>query len=221
MSLQSIIDTAQTIEIVRNEVVAQTVSRSGKIYAGRRVTVKPWSFRITPAPLYRWADYRSVIENILIKDKYLEHTVKLGNKEPLGGYQGNTWLTAYQGDLTLSSTGQVPNITITNAGSNSFTIATSSVPNNTVIFRTGDIIQPVSHRYPYVVTADVTKNANQTALSVPLHRLVIGTISGNPGVIAGPQCQFNVVVSDLPAYRMTSGRMIEFTGDFSVVENVI
>jgi len=60
MTMQQIIDSAVNVEINRSKLVAQTVSRSGRISAVSRNWANPFRFTVTPKPVWTAAEYRSV-----------------------------------------------------------------------------------------------------------------------------------------------------------------
>lgn len=216
MSLQGIINTASNIEVTRQEVVAQTVTRSGRIYTGRRDTVKPWQFKVTPAAYYPWSVARAALEGIMVKDRYEESTISFS-------VSGQAWMFAYQGALTASELQN--NVAITGVSNRTITATISgtvlSKASTDLIFAAGDIIQPLqnTHRYPYVVTENVTRGSVST-ISIPIHRDVIGSVTGG-GFRAGAGCEFKVLVTNLPSYTYTPGQLIQFTGDFQLLENVV
>lgn len=215
MSIQGIINTAQSIEISRQEVVAQTVTRSGRVYSGRRDTVKPWQFKVTPAAYYNWESARTALEAIMNKDRYEEDTITFTQT-------GQSWMFQYQGvcsgselqnNLAISGTSG-RNITATISGS------ILSFASSAVIFAAGDIIQPLagSHRYPYIVTSTVSRGSTSN-ITIPVHRDIIGSVSSG-GVRAGETCTFKVLVTNLPSYQYVPGRLLQFSGDFQLLENV-
>ena len=216
MSLQGIINTASNIEITRTEVVAQTVTRSGRVYTGRRDTVKPWQFKVTPAAYYPWDIARAALEGILAKDRYEESTISFS-------VSGQSWMFAYQGALTSSELQN--NVIVTGATSRTITATISgtvlSKQSTDIIFAAGDLIQPLqnTHRYPYVVTENVTRGST-SSISIPVHRDIIGTLTGG-GFRAGPTCEFKVLVTNLPSYNYLPGKLIQFSGDFQILENVV
>ena len=215
MSLQAIINTATNVVVTRQEVVAQTVTRSGRIYSGRRDTVKPWQFKITPADYFTWSTARSTLEGVLTKDRYEESTISFSTS-------GQSWMFAYQGALTASQLQN--NVIITGASARTITATISdtvlSLASSAVIFAAGDVIQPLqnTHRYPYVVTENVTRGST-SSISIPIHRDIIGTLTGS-GFRAGASCEFKVIVTNLPSYTYLPGQLIQFTGDFQLLENV-
>lgn len=216
MSLQGIINTASNIQVTRQEVVAQTVTRSGRIYTGRRDTVKPWQFRVTPANYYPWTVARPALEAIMSKDRYEESTISFS-------VSGQSWMFGYQGALTASELQN--NVIITGSTARTITATISgtvlSKASTDLIFASGDIIQPLqgSHRYPYVVTENVARGST-TSISIPVHRDIIGTLTAQ-GFRAGASCEFKVIVTNLPSYNYLPGQIIQFSGDFELLENVV
>ena len=216
MSIQGVINTASRLEVIRNEVVAQTVTRSGRIYTAVRDTVKPWQFKVTPSDVYPWELVRPAIESISSTDRYNEVSISFNQT-------GQEWMFKYQGVLTTSQL--QTNVTITGANLKTITASLSggaaSIATNSVIFYAGDVIQPLqnNHRYPYVVTTNVVKGATNT-ISIPIHRNIIGSITGG-GFRAGSECEFKIIVTRSPSYQLIPGKLVQFTGDFELLENVL
>jgi hypothetical protein len=331
MSLQTIIDKAQVIEIDRRRVVGQTISRSQRIKTAERATAQPWKFTVTPPAYLKWADSRGVIEVIDQGDRVEEYEISLSNTA------GMNYITEYRGDLNSTQTSALtiqtastasmtitglPDIAstitsrtyvmtavsfaaTTNATYNraisssrndilittasfdanfysirpgdtllaltyifngqtiasvtrnyinilgvSYTrIVLSSAPDNssptsatdgeqnisvsstfetyvsssTVVFNTGDIIQPANSRYPYTVTQPVVRGVNTTT-NVSLNRNVITsegvTLSGQ-ALSVGNDCTWRVVVSGLPTYQLTPMQLVQYTGNFELIERIV
>jgi len=226
MSIQTIIDNAQQIEIDRRRMVAQTVSRSQRVKTSERSTAQPWKFKITPPASLSWADNRTIIEDINSADRVDEYEISLNNNA------GMSYITAYQGPLkqsqldalTIHSTG-TSTLTITNLPAigaqleNTATVVTSS----TVIFAKGDIIQPENSRYPYAVANTVLRGANTTT-SVTLNRPIITSEGVNlltHNLLVGNSATWRVIVSTLPTYTLLPMRRVQYNGDFELVERVI
>jgi len=211
MSLQTIIDTAQSIEITRSALVATSVSRSGRLLTAARNWVKPWKFTIEPQPVFAYALYRGSIEQIMTGDRFTDSTIKLGNNP------GAAWTVEYMGDCARSSN-MLTGITIA-----SFTGTTITLNGNSgsgYIFRAGDVIQPAGHRYPYVVTADVPFGSTQVIVNRGL--LPDTAFPGYSGpIIVGTGCSWHVKVSKLPSMKLIPGKFIQFTGNFELVESVL
>ena len=331
MSLQTIIDKAQTIEIDRRRVVGQTISRSQRIKTAERATAQPWKFTVTPPAYLKWADSRGVIEVIDQGDRVEEYEISLSNTPNL------SYITAYQGGLSSTQldaltiqTASTASMTITGMPSIGATISSSSfvttavsfddstnatynralsatrtdflitndaynanytniqvgnrlaattyivsnqtissitynyitiagvaytritmsaaadvnspaatidggdnisvtvskiqlVSSSTVVFNTGDIIQPANSRYPYTVTQPVVRGVNTTT-SVSLNRNVItseGVTLAGQALSVGNECTWRVVVSGLPTYQLTPMQLVQYTGNFELIERIV
>lgn len=226
MSLQSIIDKAQQIEIDRRRIVGQTISRSQRIKTAERSTAQPWRFKVTPPGALKYADSRGILEVIDLGDRVTEYEVSLSNSS------GMQYITEYQGELNSS---QVSALTIASTGTSSLVITTlptigstttntsTFVSSSTIIFKKGDFIQPANSRYPYTVVSDVVRGSSTTT-TVTLHRGII--TSENINLIGqtldvGVNCTWRVVITGLPSYQLIPNRLVQYTGDFELVEKII
>ncbi len=215
MSIQTIINTAQSIEVSRPALVASSMSRSGRLFTGTRNWTKPWRFTVSPKPIWRIAEARGVIEAIMTNDKHTEQQVSLG--------QSASWITAYQGSMSISS-GALVGVTCASSSGNTIVINYTGSFNGQVILQPGDIIQPAGHRYPYVVTGAVVATGATGTATVNLHRGFLpqtGYSINNVNLLVGSACLWRVKVSNLPAYRYLPGQLVEFTDDFELIESII
>jgi hypothetical protein len=219
MSIQNIIDRAQQIEIDRKKFVGQTMSRSQRIKTSERSTAQPWRFKITPPGALKWADSRGFIELIDTNDRINEYEISLNNNAAMN------YITAYQGSLTA---GQRDNLLILSSTTSSLTLTnlpaiTGTITSSTIILAAGDFIQPANSRYPYTVTTNVVRGANTTT-NVTLNRPVITSegisLIGQP-VNIGNNCTWQVVVATLPTYQLIPNRLVQYTGDFELIEKII
>lgn len=216
MSIQSIINNAQSIEVSRPSLVATSMSRSGRLFTGTRNWSKPWRFIINTKPVWTISTARSVIESIMTNDKHTEQTVYMGQG-------GASWTTAYQGAVAKTAN-VLTGITCSSATGTTLTIAYTGLSNGTAIVRAGDIIQPTGHRYPYVVTADVLATGASGTANITLNRGYLPqsgyTLSGAT-LTVGVGCSWRVKVSTLPTYKFIPGQLVEFTGEFELIESIL
>ena len=219
MSLQTIIDKAQEIEIDRRRVVGQTISRSQRIKTAERSTAQPWRMVITPPGALPWASSRDIIEAIDSADRVNESEVKLGSTA------GVSWITQYQGQLSQA---QLNNLTIYSASTTTMSITdlpaiAGSITTATVIFDAGDVIQPENSRYPYTVVSPVLRGASTTT-NVVLHRNLITSediVVVGQGLKVGNSCTWHMVVTGLPTYKLIPGRLVQYTGNFELIEKIV
>jgi hypothetical protein len=163
MALQDIINSAVNVEINRSQLVAQTVSRSGRISVASRSWTCPFRFVVTPQPVWSYEDYRSVFAELLDGDRYLPMTFVLNDIDPSTflADRGNSWMVPYQGGGDALSGG---NNNIDSYAASTDTTGAKIVLTNTnsstitagiYLAKKGDYLRLASTRYPYIATADV------------------------------------------------------------------
>ena len=217
MSLQSIVNTAQSVEINRAALVATSISRSGRLFTASRNWTKPWRFTVEPRAIYTWVEGRPIVESIMTPDKNIEQTITFN--------AGSSWVVVYQGSL---SSPQLAGLTVNGASTGTLmrlnlSVEVQGLPADTVLFKAGDLIQPTGHRYPYVVTNTVTRGT-VTTVDLTLNRGILpqtGYSIAGAGILVGNGCTWRVKVSNLPTYRILPGQLVEFTSAFELVENVL
>jgi hypothetical protein len=163
MSLQQIIDTAVNVEVNRSKLVAQTISRSGRISTASRNWANPFRFTVTPKPVWAASEYRAAFSSLLENDKYLPHGFYLNNIDPttFRADLGNSWMVNYQGGADASSGGNnaIDSYSATSQTSGAMICLTNvnstTIGAGTYIVKEGDYIRPVAYRYSYIATADV------------------------------------------------------------------
>jgi len=215
MSLQTIIDTATSMEFDRRRIVATSISRSQRIKTAERLTAQPWSLKITPAGAFRLSDNRGVLENLYLRERVEEYSVRLANNPRLG------YITAYRGDL---NSGQLAGLRTTATSTASITVdLLPTVDSATIMFRAGDFVQPANSRYPYTVTGDIVRGSGST-ITLPLNRPIITSeniVLTNQTLLVGTDTTLKLLVVDLPSYNLVPGGLVQFSGDFRVVERVV
>lgn len=127
MSIQTIIDKAQQIEIDRKKIVSQTISRSQRVKTAERSTAQPWRFKVTPPGALRWNESRDMIETIDNYDRFTEYTISLNNNSAMN------YITEYQGGLSSTMTNA---LTISSTGTSTLVLGTLPALGSTVTNRT-------------------------------------------------------------------------------------
>jgi len=173
MSLQQIIDTAVNVEVNRSKLVAQTVSRNGRISTASRNWANPFRFTVTPKPVWTAAEYRSVFAELLDYDRYLPHGFRLNNLDPstFTANLGNSWMVNYQGGADTVSSGNniLDSYSATSATSGAMICLTNTnsttIGSGTFLVKAGDYLRPAGHRYPYIATTDVVIPTTATGVT--------------------------------------------------------
>lgn len=198
MSLQQIINTAVNIEVNRSKLVAQTLSRSGRISTASRNWANPFRFTVTPKPVWTASEYRSVFAALLDNDKYLPHGFRLNDIDATTFLAdlGNSWMVNYQGGGDVSAnnnaldsyqaTSQTSGAMICLTNVNSTTITAG-----TYLFKAGDYLRPSGFRYPYIATADVVIPTAATGITGTIQPAgVTITLQQNTTAAAGYSVSF-------------------------------
>ena len=230
MSLQTLMTYAQNMKIDRSDVVAQSVSRSGKVYTEKRSSVKPFRITFTPPEYLPWTtENRLIVEDVLAKDRHTPHLTRIGFSV------GSQWMADYLGNKASypwnQTTGQIGSCTFNANAGNVLTINTPGGSVGDIVLQAGDIIQPADHPYPYVVVRNSAGLATYTktgsTLAVTVHRpymphYVAGSevTMANKAVIAGGYCLYNMIVTTLPSINYVPGKFIQFSGEFVLLEQV-
>ena len=227
MSLNQILAIAQSLDIVDQRFVGQTISRNQHIYTAEIATVVPFQFVMRPHQYLPYSKNRALLSDLRIADKSLEQVLNFTST-------GWAHLIAYQGDLAPS---QLAPITATAASSNK-TIVINNIPASVVatqeVVRAGDYIQ--IGRYTYIVTADVPRGTSP-ALSIPIHRSLLTTVADGTDLVFGQYgtatisgnsytgITFPVVLRDYPnpifVPSVTNDSFINWSGDFKAFEYVL
>ncbi len=107
MTLQYIVDRAESIEFDRRQIASQTISRSQRIKTAARVSAQPWRWIVTPPGNISWDASRGIIELIDKNDRITETEINLNHINFITRYQGDlnsTQLAALTIDSTTTST---------------------------------------------------------------------------------------------------------------------
>ena len=212
MTIQVIIDSAQSIEIDRRKVVGQSVSRAGRIVMAERYSYVPFVLTVTPIARFPYKIVRGIIESIQTPDRRQEQTISWSSNA------GLSYITEYTGELDHATASTITINTWTNT-----TITFSNLPSvgsSTVLFKAGDWIQPTNSRYPYIITTNVLRGSSSTTTGTT-HRPLLADVNPVGNIRVGTDTTMKVVVVELPTYKIVEKDYAEYTGDFKLVEVII
>jgi hypothetical protein len=216
MSIQSIIDKASSITISRRKVAGQTVSRSGQVKISSIASNVPWVFEVTYPDNTQYSTNRSLFEEIDRLDRVFTETIDIGSTNTNLSY-----ITAYQGDFT---SGQIAQVTIDSGSALNVVANMSAVTGESssdYVFKKGDLFKlSGAYKYPYTVTADVTRGVG-TTVNVPINRPFIdqaGYTEAGAGIVVGSDVTWQVVMSKKPSYTIVPYDRAVFDGSFELVE---
>jgi len=219
MSLQNIIDRAETVNIARNKLAGSTVSRSGRLRTNAIATAQPFKFTVKFAPKADYATNRDLLEQINRLDKVFIETVDIGATNT-----GLSWITEYMGGLSQAN---IDRLTVASFSGTILVLNTNTLVGTSptdFAFKKGDYIQfKDGYKYPYTVTEDVTVGgvSGSSQILVPLSRGIIEqtgyTITG-ANVVVGTDARWQVKMLEKPNFTLEAGRFIEFDSAFELME---
>ena len=210
MSLQSIINICESIQVDRRKVVSVQYTRSEIARVDQTPTRNPWKFNLIISARLPYETNRGLIEEIDRLDRTTAETVTFSNF---------SWLFAYQGAMTSN---QISAVRVSSFSGTTLTLGTlPSIGAGEYLFKKGDLIQIADFPYPFTVTADVQRGS-QSTVAVSVHRgnFIAATVA-NKGINVGSDCQFKVFCPNMPTWRLIPGgktALIEWTSDFTLVE---
>lgn len=219
MSIQSIINRSETINIARNKLAGSTISRSGRLRTNAIGTAQPFKFTVKYAPMQQYSVAREIIEQLNRLDTVFTETIDIG-----ASATGLSWITEYQGNL---SSANLDLLTVASASGTILLLSTASLTGTSptdYAFKKGDYIQFANgYKYPYTVTEDVTVGvvSGSSAILVPLSRGIIAqngyTIAAS-NIVAGTDVRWQVKMLSKPNFTLQPARYIEFDSDFELME---
>lgn len=229
MSLQTIINRCNSIQIDRRKVVGVQITRNEIPRTSVTPTKNPWRFTLTMPPILKYLDARSVIEELDRLDRYQTEIVSFSGNSKLA------WIFRYQGVMT---SGQVSAITVSSFTGNQLVLDNlPTIGSSNVLFEPNDLIQigtSNSKPYPFTSVTQVLRGGGST-VTVTTNRpnILTGSLAGL-GIIVGNACQWRVFCPNMPTYRLLPGgwttldgtktainnAYIEFSDDFTLYEYV-
>lgn len=164
--LQDIVDSAVNIEINRNKLVAQTLSRSGRLSTASRNWANPYRITVTPKPIWLYSEVRAMIEVIYRNDRYTATTISLGDyassqsatNPVFAGYISGTILTVTSVTSGSVRSGDIISGTGVTAGTR--IIARISGYGANSIFKVSESQTVGSSGSPVAMTGDTTIQGN-------------------------------------------------------------
>jgi hypothetical protein len=201
-AFQTVFDNAQTISFNRKKKVSQTQSRDGTVKA-TSLGGQIWTFEVKLPDGPRWTDYRPLIEAMENLDRVTVGQVKINNT-------GQSWLSAYQGDLT--NTGSV---VVSYSSGTTLTITSGATLASGNRFKAGDFIQIGSTGSVYTVVSDVVYNNNTITVNRPVRET-----AGSYTLVVGQAVTWNVICVNFPQWTIFARDQISWDGSFIFAEAI-
>jgi hypothetical protein len=216
--LQTIIDNATSIQIIRNKLAGQTITRSGLIRIGSVASYTPFQFIVDFKAGLRYSEHRELAEEINRLDRVFTSTINIGSSNP-----GLAYITRYLGEFTPA---QIAQIDVDSYSGLNLVLDMTNVTgefSTDVVFRPGDLLQlDNGYKYPYVVTSTVLRGTGST-ITVPLHRpfkAQTGYSVSGKGIVVGSDVTWQVVMTKKPAVEIVPYDLLTFSSEFELAEVV-
>lgn len=214
MSLQNLINIAETLEINRQKTVGQQITRSGVVKVGETPTRNPWRFNLTIPALKPYADARALMESIDYYDRTNYQDISFDSTK--GAVNGLSYMFNYRGDLTLT---QRNTLRVSSFSGDQLTLTGLPTGNaGQFIVRAGDVFQIDGYPYPFSSISDVIRGSGATVI-VRTHRPNFITASvQNASLIFGNAVQFRMIATSMPTYSVIPGPYVQINGQLQLHE---
>lgn len=222
MSIQSIINIADTIQINRRKVVGIQYTRNEIARVSELVTRNPWRFSVKVSAVLRYdlPATRALLEELDRLDRKLPEEITFANNTNL------SWMFSYQGALTLAERN---NLRVSRFGDSTHDyneLVLTGLPttgvnslSTAVMFKKGDIIQVSGYPYPFTVQNTQVLRGSGNTITITTHREnFIDTSVVNGSVVVGPSVEFNMFCPNMPTYTFVGKNQVQFDGAFELYE---
>jgi hypothetical protein len=226
MSLQSILAVSESVGIMDQRFVGQTISRNQRIVTSEYETVVPFAFEMRPMNYLLYSQSREILNVLRINDKALTQYLSFAST----GWEN---YIAYQGDMT---SGEIAACEWQTESANKLLVLGSlpSMGAGEFIVKAGDFCQVDSHAY--IATADVVRGVGST-VNIPVHRNLIAELLSTQSAVIGQYgttismggstytgITFPVILREYPTYTLmpfANDSYIAWNGSFKAFEAVL
>jgi hypothetical protein len=210
-SFQWVFDNAESISVNKRPIVSQTIARDQRVRSISRGGAV-WRFTVKMPTGMSWQANRGYIEDIDTANLLNAETINLPS-------ESFDWYSGYRGAAASTST-MTFKYTAAQAASDTTKFELGNMPGavGSVLFRAGDLIQPGSSKYVYMVRAITTKGSNPTQL-VGVHRPILETPSDTAVTMkVGNEVSWNVICVECPTWTIIERDIGAWNGDFVFYE---
>jgi len=217
MSLQRILNLAESISFNRRRVIGLQYSRNEIAFRSETPTRNPWRMTVKVAAPIPYADARGIIEDLDKSDRSDVELVTFSNNANM------SFMLQYQGVMNLGQQNAitVQSFTGTNLVLGGLPDSGGAAVPEAVIFKKGDFIQIEDKPYPFTVENDVVRGSGST-VTVVTHRpnFFASSVVGS-NILLGNRVNFQVICTNMPTYTLSPGgrnAIVTFDSDFELYE---
>lgn len=211
MSLQTIINRCNAIQIDRRKVVGVQITRNEIPRTSLTPTKNPWRFTLTMPPILSYYAARSIIEELDRLDRYQAETITFSNNPKIA------WIWRYQGVMT---SGQISPITVSSFTGNQLVLDNlPTISSGNVLFEPNDLIQIGANPYPFTSVSQVLRGSG-TTVTITTHRpnIITSSVVG-AGITVGNACSFRMFCPNMPTYKLIPGGWTTLDGTKTPINN--
>jgi hypothetical protein len=222
MSIQNIINIADTIQINRRKVIGIQYTRNEIARISELVTRNPWRFSVKVSAVLRYdlPATRALLEELDRLDRRIPEEITFANNSNLN------WMFSYQGSLTLAERNALRVSRFGDSSHDYNELVLTGLPttgansqSTAVMFKKGDIIQVAGYPYPFTVQNTQVLRGSSNTISITTHREnFIDNSVVNSSIVAGPAVEFNMFCTNMPTYTFVGKNMVQFDGAFELYE---
>ena len=200
MSLQSIVNVSNSLNINRRKLVGIQYARNELPRISETPTYNPWKLTMG-VPSLQYSESRAILEGLDTIDRRTPELITFSDSP------GLAWMFRYQGGLTTS---QRSTVTVNTFIGNQLTLNVAGITSSplTVVLAPGDFIQIAGYPYPFTSTTQVVRGFSST-VTVTTHRPnIISSGINNLAMNWGNDVEFNVFCPNMPTYTLAPGGYI-------------
>lgn len=223
MSLQSIINLAETIKVNRRKVIGLQYSRNEIARTSELTTRNPWRFSVRVSALlhYDSAATRTILEELDRIDRKTPETVSFSNQ---------SWMFGYNGQMNASERDAITVVRLGGTGYAYNELVVQNLPvvgprslSTAILFEKGDAIQIDGIPHPFTVTSRVLRGSG-SSVTLPLHRFSFLDPADCAGqnIKIGNDVEFRVLCVNMPTYSIVPGGRggaVQFDDTFELYEH--
>lgn len=219
--LQTVIDKTGFITINQRKSAGSTISRSGRLKTSVQQGAV-YRFTVGAPQGLKYSDNRALLTELDVLDVTVSSNVDIGYTN-----QAMKYITEYKGGITNPSVG-VNGLALNGFSGSEFYIDASGISAGSgTMFKVGDFLQPKgntnTYRYPYQVTSEVAYSTSSN-VTVTVNRPIIpqdGVALTSGNIRLGNEVKFHLTCVTNPTYSVVPHDIIEFSGDFELMETIL
>jgi len=223
MSLQSIINISNGLDINRRKVVGIQYARNEIPRINITPTLNPWRFTVAVPNSLRYSDARTIMETIDTLDRAGPETISFSSNPKL------SWIFRYQGAATTT---QLNGIRVQSFIGNQLVLTNLPTINFArTLFAPNDLIMIGTNPYPFTSTTEIKRGINASVTITTNRPNILTSPVVNSAITVGNTCKFRMFCPNMPTYKLIPGgsvydasgtlinnAYIEWSTDFNLYE---